>query len=144
MKDTMITETIRLPESLKLGHHSIDTQHELLYVLYKELSFSIDSSDNNFDLAYVFAGLNTYVKTHFLFEKNLMNASHYKEIDHHLEEHKDLTNKTIALNKLFSSTDSDAEQLKIAQATKEFLIEWLTDHIGREDRKFCQYLATTV
>lgn len=137
----MINETIRLPDSLQLGHPAIDMQHEVLYVLYVELSEAIDAgSDADLDLDYLFAGLNTYVNSHFAFEESLMAGSRFSGSDHHVREHRDLTAKTVALGTRVAQSDSDQERLQIAQDTKDFLINWLADHIAKVDKQLCKHL----
>ena len=137
----MIYESIRLPKVLQLGHPAIDTQHEVLYVIYQELNHAIDRGEGHFELADVFAMLATYVDSHFSFEETLMDATRFSGEVHHVEEHQQLARQTQALGDRLVAARSDEERIQIARDTSTFLHQWLIHHISVVDRKLCQFLA---
>ncbi|MBF0439551.1 MAG: hemerythrin domain-containing protein [Magnetococcales bacterium] len=129
-----------MPEKFILQHPAIDMQHEVLFVLYNELLHTLQSCEDEYDLADIFLGLNVYVVSHFQFEEDAMLASGYDEREKHMEGHSQLRLGVGALHARFLAASSREEAREVAQAIADFLLEWLENHIAKVDRRLTQYL----
>ena len=134
----MSIELELLPEQYRLGHETIDGQHEILFQLFRELSEYCDADDYELELDFILLSLKTYVATHFRCEEGLMEAAHYENLKSHISEHHALENQVLAQIDRFSTLDNKADIKQFAQEMKSFILNWLLEHIAQTDRKFCQ------
>ncbi|MBF0127820.1 MAG: bacteriohemerythrin [Magnetococcales bacterium] len=136
----MIEQEHYMPEKYRLGHPSVDMQHELLFVLYNEILESLESRENGYDLVDIFAGLNMYVINHFQFEEELMETTGYHDKGAHMEEHRMLKANVGVLHDRFNRSKNHHDKKVVAQEIADFLVSWLEHHIAEVDRHFCQFL----
>jgi hemerythrin len=136
----MSIELDQLPEQYRLGHESIDGQHEILFQLYRELSEFCSDEKYDLELDLILLSLKTYVVTHFRFEEELMAASGYEHMVEHQIEHNNLEQQVIDQIERFGTLTGNDEKRGFALGMKGFLFSWLADHIAKTDRKFCQTL----
>lgn len=130
-----------LPEGLCLGYPSIDAQHEVLFVIHRELTHALRNEEDGFDLADIFSGLNGYVATHFKHEEVLMLSTRFHGAAAHTQEHRQLENDVAEWRRRFSGAQNKEEKRAIAQNVAEFLADWLGNHIAKTDRLLVEYLA---
>ncbi|MEO5378700.1 MAG: hemerythrin domain-containing protein [Magnetococcus sp. DMHC-6] len=134
-----------MPEKFHLGYPAVDLQHEILFVLFDELTQSIKNIGNNqkddsFELKEIYMGLNSYVKNHFNYEEEKMHASKYQNSEAHTHEHRQLEQQITDLSNQFTMAADKEEINIIAKNTHAFLYEWLVQHIADSDKKLCDYL----
>ncbi|MBF0188744.1 MAG: hemerythrin domain-containing protein [Magnetococcales bacterium] len=130
-----------LPEEYILGHDAIDTQHEVLFCIYKEVEHYLNVSDNAFPVEAIFNGLTHYVGTHFAYEEVLMKESGYPDRPNHEHEHATLCSHVGGVVSDYAEAEGDQEQqLAIVRELKAFLDTWLTMHISVVDRQMVEHL----
>ncbi|MBF0358356.1 MAG: bacteriohemerythrin [Magnetococcales bacterium] len=129
-----------LPEEYRLGHLFIDSQHEILFQLFRELSEYCSNAEYALDLEIILGSLETYVDSHFRYEEGLMETSSYKDIDAHRELHHVLEKQVVEKIKKFNALSDRDDLVGFAREMQEFLSKWLQDHIAETDRKFCHTL----
>ncbi|MBF0188233.1 MAG: hemerythrin family protein [Magnetococcales bacterium] len=132
--------TPAMPDKYLVGHPAIDAQHQLLFMLFDEITLTLKGEEHTFSMEHVFASLDTYVKTHFSFEEELMKTVTYSKKSDHLQEHRALEGKVSAYAKRFTDADDVESQRTIAEETHAFLFKWLTEHIAQTDREFSSVL----
>jgi hemerythrin-like metal-binding protein len=77
-----------------------------------------------------------YTKTHFAAEEALFRTYGYAEAASHIKEHQALTLKALALQ-----ADLKAGKSVISAPVLDFLRDWLTNHILRQDMAYKLFFA---
>ncbi len=121
--------------SLSVGLDSIDEQHKKLVDLVNKLFFAMSDGKASDILGNIFGELVTYTKTHFAHEEQLFAKYKYPDIAKHKEEHKALTDKALALQADFKSG-----KVSMSREVLQFLKDWLSNHITKEDKKYGPFL----
>ena len=117
------------------GIVKIDAQHAYLFELANRLlKKGTHPQDNNL-LDGIIRELNDYVETHFAYEEAIMAEAKYD----HLEEHKKL--HQIMRTRLDLFTAQLREGVFSGSDLSDFLEQWLTLHIMREDMKYIPALS---
>lgn len=124
--------------SLATGNLTVDAQHRELFAAVNELHDAIHEHNDIEVLGGILYRLQRYTAVHFRDEEDLMVEVAYAGHDRHHELHLDLADKTAALAGKYLSGELT---LGIPLAT--FLRDWLTDHIGEEDRRLAEHIRAT-
>jgi hemerythrin len=123
-------ERLEWDQGLLIGIEKIDAQHRKLFEL-ANLFFESLAMTKGPDLGQsVLRGLVAYVRTHFADEEDAMRRMGYPELAAHLDQHKALTAHVYDLAKRW-----DDGQPIDTDALCRFLRQWLSEHIGIEDKK---------
>ena len=125
-------------ESLRVGHHQIDSQHEELFSLFDDIE---NATRDGADLPVLDSTINDlidYTDTHFTFEKELMLTADFPNLKQHICEHKKMMAQAIGyLIRYKSKRESSRE---IAIDIHDFIKSWFTNHIAAEDKGLSHYL----
>ncbi|HLK22733.1 MAG TPA: bacteriohemerythrin [Bryobacteraceae bacterium] len=124
-------------EEYSVGHPEIDAQHKQLFQLADDLNAAMTGGKGNKVLTKTLASLIDYTKHHFSCEEQLMKRNFYPDYLNHKALHDDLTARVIELQKQFASG-----RTAMSIDVFHFLKDWLTHHIGEQDRKVAAYLRT--
>jgi hemerythrin len=128
-----------MPEEYRVGHKYIDGQHEILFQLFEELSLYCKNSEAEVELEFILLSLKTYVETHFRFEEGLMEqVAGYKDIVAHKGKHKAFEQLILDKMATFDQLSQEDELKSFAKELRDFLQDWLIEHIAKTDRQFCQ------
>ncbi|MBF0136861.1 MAG: hemerythrin domain-containing protein [Magnetococcus sp. DMHC-1] len=133
-----------LPERILLGHPEIDFQHEMLFFVMTGLQRLVKKSggrDEGIDFAHlesIFKLIEDYTATHFAYEEELMQTSHYQDVSNHAMEHRQFENTMIEFAEKFVTLDDNLERVVLAKRILDFLYEWVNTHIALSDRRFFQ------
>jgi hemerythrin-like metal-binding protein len=73
-------------------------------------------------------------RRHFQHEEQLMREIDYPEMDNHIERHKRLLVQLAGLSSNFAKGQFDRN------VSKNYLTEWLLNHIGNTDSKLAEYI----
>jgi len=131
-KDNMI----QWSDSLSVGIESIDEQHKELISIIQRIGDIVKTQ--SFDLtsiSEIVAELDDYVRVHFSHEEELMQESDYPEKETHIKQHDALRDKLDTIN-VFDVDD----YRKFINETLMFLIDWLSGHILKVDKRLGAYL----
>jgi hemerythrin len=137
-------------DSLRTGFASIDDQHAWLFELAARVSRLVgdcaldDAPSGGGDetcqpkvedaAADALYGLIDYATEHFTDEEAIMREAHYPLADVHAELHAELSRRLAGLVfRYVNGNGASAEEIVI------FFIDWLADHIMREDRQFTEW-----
>ncbi len=121
--------------SLKTGVQIVDDQHKNLVELVNRLYDAMVKGKGNQALGGILTELIDYTVYHFKTEEDLFRQYSYREAEHHIAEHNDLTQKAIALKQAF-----DGGKTAITLETMNFLKDWLVNHIMKSDKNFGPFL----
>jgi hemerythrin-like metal-binding protein len=114
-----------------IGVASIDTQHKGLYAIGAELYSAMSAGQARERMSSILARLVQYTENHFAFEERLMQQHHYPDFAAHKAVHDALIKKIAEFR-----ADVVMGKIGIGIPLLKFVEEWLTDHIGKTDRKY--------
>lgn len=120
----------------ELGLAIIDEQHKVLVQLINDME-EVLAGKQTAQYSIVFADLIKYTRYHFTTEEALMLASGYDldEINAHIKQHKQFIDELDIVCKDTSLITESELQIILS-----FLINWLTNHICKVDRRLVDHL----
>jgi len=121
-------------DEYSVGIEEMDEQHKSLFKLLDDLSGSIESGDLK-NLGYVLTMLEVYVVFHFTSEEYLLSKYGYPGLNKQEKEHGDFKAKVAR----FKAQSAD-DKIRLAGEVKDFLYDWLVNHILVLDKKYGPYL----
>ncbi len=118
-------------DNMSVGVSRIDKEHQKLIELINLLHSEMSLGKSNQVMDKVLDDLIRYTKTHFAAEETLFRTHNYPEAAAHKKEHDGLTKKVVELQ-----ADFRAGKTFLGAPTLNFLKEWLTQHILRQDMAY--------
>jgi len=117
------------------GIDVIDKQHRHLFEVGARI-FDLAEMDDGFDhydeIMDVLAELKDYTEYHFGYEEKLMQEHGYENYEQHRIQHYFVIKK---IDK-FQAGDIDEKQKETVLKLAEFISDWITNHILKEDMKY--------
>jgi len=121
--------------SFETGVPDIDNQHKKLVNILNKLWDIHNAGGTNESLSPILSELIMYTKIHFNNEERHMEVAEYPAIDEHRGLHRDLIAQVADFEeKLKTGT------VNIDNKLVDFLKNWLTVHILKEDKKYVPYM----
>ena len=117
------------------GNIIVDGQHQQLFKLLSELDQAIGEQRGAAVIDQTLGRFALYVIDHFRDEEKLMRDCSYPLLAEHKELHDKLTAKASGLLDKYREGDK-----QLAQFLSNFLSEWITEHIMREDQKIFDWI----
>jgi hemerythrin-like metal-binding protein len=122
--------------NMSVGIEVIDADHKKLFALVNRVGDLLDSSDQA-SLLGAFDELLDYTRYHFEREEGLMRQAGYPGLEPHIKIHRDVTAKVANAIESFRSGKARPDQ-----AILDFLVNWLVNHVLREDMRYKPFLLT--
>ena len=119
----------------ELGDAIIDRQHQRIVNVLNRLHAARRVGIDEATLRKVVNALVDYTRTHFLHEEEVLIEVRYSDLVGHRRLHTNMMKVTLDICDAIGG-DIDA----LAQEVLEFLKEWWTDHICRQDRLYMAHL----
>ena len=113
-----------------IGIPIVDAQHRTLVDMLNKLNAAKKTEQAPQVIEQTLNGLLNYTKTHFADEETAMRDAKYPELARHRQEHLDLTDQVILLQK----------KAPVTFELLSFMSDWLKFHICDSDRKFGEYV----
>ena len=123
-------------DNLSVGVAKSDKDHKGLIDLINLLHSEMLAGKSKDALGAVLDRLIVYTKTHFAMEEMLFRTYSYPQAAAHVKEHEALTQKALALQ-----TDLKAGKSVISAPVLDFLRDWLTGHILKQDMAYKPFFA---
>src|ERR1044072_3904131 len=121
--------------SFSVQNADMDMQHQQLFGLLNQLHDAMGHGKGREILPVIFEELIQYTKNHFASEELLMQKHNYPGLVMHKGQHEDLIVQVSSLQKQFLAGDFSA-----SMQTRDFLKQWLIEHIQRSDQKYGVFL----
>ena len=128
---------IQWSEDLETGFGVIDMQHKELVSKINQLVDVLQGVDTGFSLDELFVFLEEYVDVHFRTEEMYMEQTGYPEAQEHKEIHHWFEEK---VREMHAKYLRDGRSDSLMEDVEKFLIDWLSDHILKTDKKLGAYL----
>lgn len=125
-------------ESLETGNEMVDEQHRGLFATVNELHDAMLAHNDVAVLGGILYRLQRYTAVHFGDEEALMSQVRYPDLEHHHRLHLDLADQTGEMAGKYLSGE-----LTLGVTLATFLRDWLTHHIGEEDRRLAEHIRAT-
>lgn len=120
-----------------VGVQSMDSQHTVLFGILNDLHAAMMKGEANKIAGAVLRKLLNYTKDHFTAEEAMMAAVGYNGLAQHRIKHRDLCKQVeeFAVRYERGETTLNIQLLN-------FLRDWLTNHIQREDQQYTPWAKT--
>ena len=124
-------------DSMSVGVGRIDKEHQGLIDLINLLHSEMLARKSKEALVVVLDKLVSYTKFHFATEETLFRTLNYPSMATHLKEHAALTQKAVQLQ-----SDLKTGKAMISAPVLDFLRDWLTNHILKQDMAYKLFFAS--
>lgn len=130
----MDTINLEWNSEFNIGNIQIDKEHQNLFLLARKaltiekLNFQDNKKE---ELKKIIIELTTYVKSHFINEKEYMEKVKYPDLKNHIELHDNMFKMLSNLIKELNSLSTDEIQKKLS----DFIYEYFVKHIITEDKR---------
>jgi hemerythrin-like metal-binding protein len=114
---------------------AMDAQHQRLFELINKLHDAMKQGKGREALPELFENIMQYTKTHFSAEEALLAKNNYPELAAHKLLHTELIAKLTKLQDQFKAGD-----FSVSMQTRDFLRDWLIEHIKGNDLKYGAFL----
>jgi len=115
----------------------IDEHHKELFVRVKNLIMSIGSGKTEEEVYEMIHFLEDYIVTHFELEEMYMAQYHYPDYGIHKEEHTQFMENVWKIKQDYKTKGGS---LYLALQIQQEIVDWLTVHIGKDDKKLAHFL----
>ena len=129
-------------EEYSVGVKAIDDQHKELFNLGNMIYNKIKSNnkDKMEDVKLIIKRLREYTIYHFEYEESLMEKYNYRDYFQHQNSHKDFID---ALDNM-EDLDMLINQDKALVDMLNFVLEWITKHILKEDMQYKEFFLNKI
>jgi hemerythrin-like metal-binding protein len=127
---------VRYSEEYRLGHETLDVEHQLLFGLMTELETAIEAGHGQSALADVLRRVFMYAVMHFATEDRLMVESDYPDAHGHRAEH-----QAVLANLKQLEAELNGGVMSAPEDTLGFLTKWARGHIPNTDRRLADHLS---
>ena len=122
-----------------VGIEELDTQHQKMFEILNVLNDAVEAGDDVEADFFTVRLLRYYSEYHFNSEEQLMEKYHYLGLDEHKEEHEKFKAHVYGLKKEFPD-----DKILLASRLKEFVQEWVIEHILGTDKKYSSFLIEKI
>jgi hemerythrin len=124
-------------DELAVGVPAIDDQHRELIKRFNTLLTACNDGRGKEEVGGLIDFLRDYVAVHFFDEEALQQETGYPGYPAHRQLHIDFVGR---LNELHHKFFSVGASLTLVIQTNNMLIDWLINHISKEDRKIGEFI----
>ena len=117
------------------GEASIDRQHQDMLTQLGRLMVALAEGREALETERAMLLLGEYIETHFRDEEALMARAQYPGLAHHRLVHDEMRERVQAMVATYGH-----DPRSIPASVMDFLLTWLKEHLGGEDRLMAQYL----
>ncbi len=122
---------------LATGVEEIDDQHRELFRRINSLLEACNQGQGKNEVVKVIAFLEDYVIEHFSEEERHMSDRDYPDFGKHRVQHREFMEN---LSTLKQQLEADGPGLGVVLSTNRLVIDWLTNHIRKEDKALGSFL----
>lgn len=138
-QSTGASETLVWTDAFRVGHDTIDKDHQKLFALVNRLAEAVAAGGDEAVLREVVRELLDYTVYHFGREEVLMRRYHYPQFLAHKRMHDDFVREISTVrDRLIGRSGEGA----VSASLLAFLRDWLTNHILKTDKEVGAYIAS--
>jgi hemerythrin len=121
--------------SYSVQNDAMDGQHKRLFEQINKLHDAMGQGKGKESLPEVFESMMQYTRSHFAAEEALLTKYNYPEFAAHKRLHEEFVGKLTDLQNQFKAGD-----FTVSMQTRDFLRNWLVEHIKGNDLKYGLFL----
>jgi hemerythrin len=129
--------TLKWSDRYRVGDERVDLQHQHLFELINDLDQRVTSGTVRQDSLQTIEALVDYVLQHFADEESLMQQINFRDIVMHRWRHSEFAGKIADM-----ALDWGRGKEVTAEEIRDFLTDWLLDHILTEDMQIGEALRS--
>ena len=139
-----MTAFLKWSDDFSVDYECIDVQHKQIIALLNTIYESamglrdLTKTKKFRSQTKILANLLLYTKTHFTYEEQLMEATHFPLLAEHKLQHQALAKKTELFARSFVSTSKAVDYPGLIS----FLKDWWIDHIMKEDKQYSTFFKS--
>ena len=122
-------------DSYSVSVQQFDDQHKVLFNLINELHDAMSQGKGRDRIGQTLNTLISYTRGHFSAEEAALRKASYPDYDQHKKEHDAFTAKVLGFETTYRAGTSN-----LSVQLMNFLRDWLSDHILRNDKQYAPYL----
>jgi len=124
-------------KDLETGFGVMDMQHKELVGKINKLVDVLEGVDDEFTMDELFIFLEEYVDVHFRTEEMYMEQAGYPETEQHKKDHHWFEEK---VKEMHAKYLEEGRSASLVEDIEKFLIDWLSEHIMKTDKKLAAFL----
>ena len=125
---------LKWKDEYSVKEETVDSQHKGLFKLSNEIYNLVEAGvDDSEHFRELFMALNDYSVEHFIYEEMYMREQGYPDLDEHIQQHLDFSDK---LKKLCVGIEKETHVKDIGK----FVTTWLVEHVINEDMKYKEFI----
>jgi len=114
-----------------VNNNELDEHHKTLFDIFNRLYDNCLGQHEAHCIDPIIEELQSYSNYHFSAEEQYMRSIGFKEINKHISEHNEFTQRTLLLRQVAEKDEPEATKELVA-----FLGNWLLHHVIEEDKKY--------
>jgi hemerythrin-like metal-binding protein len=122
-------------DTYSVGVRSLDDQHTILFEALNDLHSAMMKGQGKTLTCQLLQDLAAYTRDHFTAEETILSIAKYPALPQHRIKHRDLITQ---VNEYITRFEQGDITLNIQLLN--FLRDWLTNHIQKEDRQYASWL----
>jgi len=124
---------LKWKDAYSMNEENIDKQHKWLFKLSNDIYDLIEAGVDDYEhFRELFMALNDYGIEHFIYEEMYMKEQGYPNLEAHIKEHREFSDKVREL----------IEQETHIKDIGEFVSAWLVQHVLEEDMNYKNFIET--
>lgn len=128
---------LKWTKALSVGNEIIDNQHKELIQRVNDVLEACNKQKGKEKIEEVMKFLKDYTVKHFSDEENLMKKYQYPSYEEHKKIHEDFVKK---VDELDEKIKKEGINLSIIMFVNKTLVDWLINHISKEDKKVGEHI----
>jgi hemerythrin-like metal-binding protein len=120
-------------QAYSVNEAELDNHHKKLFYLLNTVYENVMNSPEVDCVLPLIDELSTYTGYHFSTEEQYLREKEFHEIEAHIAEHREFTNKIETIK-----THYHGNNLEVAKELIIVLCEWLLRHVLKEDKKYSE------
>lgn len=140
--DVPLKRLIFWGDHLKIGHPSIDAQHEAIFNLAVEISDIWQKRGNLDQLRIVAEKLAKVLERHFAYEERQLQELGYPRLDEHAAEHKVMLKELKIIRARIDKMEQETSWMTPGFLLNNFILGVTMGHIFNSDMDYCAYART--
>jgi hemerythrin len=129
--------SIDFDENLRLGHPTIDRQHQEVLQQINKLSEKLTEGADDVEVRDVLDFLHTYANKHFFEEEKLMKSSNYYGLYKQQKEHEQFKREVQELQRMVGKKGAPVD---LAHRVETSLFKYFIEHVNGMDREFADFI----
>ena len=122
---------LKWKDAYSMNEENIDKQHKWLFKLSNDIYDLIEAGVDDYEhFRELFMALNDYGIEHFIYEEMYMKEQGYPNLEAHIKEHREFSDKVREL----------IEQETHIKDIGEFVSAWLVQHVLEEDMNYKNFI----